>query len=223
MVVRGTRVGSDPFAGAVCLGGHCRLARIFSSLGILVGPAGGRLGGSRPAERALGRTQAAAARSLHWRVGVCRPVGGRLGSAGERAACAASRCRSGGARSGGLGPVRPGMGRLSPAGPISRKTTLTRSWRRVCRLGIGCRSGSGLAFSALLVTALALPLLAWRVERAGVALLAHAAALAGSVALLSVGSRVLLTPKAVGRGASPRLWLWLFVFWFGAGVLLWMS
>jgi hypothetical protein len=83
--------------------------------------------------------------------------------------------------------------------------------------------GLGLAFSALLVTALALPLLAWRVERAGVALLAHAAALAGSVALLSVGSRVLLTPKAVGRGASPRLWLWLFVFWFGAGVLVWMS
>ncbi len=83
--------------------------------------------------------------------------------------------------------------------------------------------GLGLAFSALLVTALALPLLAWRVERAGVALLAHAAALAGSVALLSVGSRVLLTAKAVARGAAPRLWLWLFVFWFGAGVFVWLS
>src|SRR5690606_36321988 len=64
-----------------------------------------------------------------------------------------------------------------------------------------------ISFGALLLSAMALPLLAWRVEREGVALLAHAAALAGSVALLGIGSRVLLAPKGPPRTNPPRLWL----------------
>lgn len=79
-----------------------------------------------------------------------------------------------------------------------------------------------LGFAGLLVAALALPVLAWRVERAGVALLAHAVALAGSVALLSVGSRALLAPKAAGRVAPPRLWLVLLVSWLLLGALGWL-
>lgn len=79
-----------------------------------------------------------------------------------------------------------------------------------------------LAFAGLLVAAVALPALAWRVERDGVALLAHAAALAGSVGLLSVGSRALLAPKAAGRVAPPRLWLALFVSWLLLGALGWL-
>jgi hypothetical protein len=64
-------------------------------------------------------------------------------------------------------------------------------------------TGISVGFAGLLISALGLPLLAWRVERDGVALLAHAVALAGSVALLSVGSRALLGPKAAGRGSPP--------------------
>lgn len=80
-------------------------------------------------------------------------------------------------------------------------------------------AGVAVGFAALLISALALPLLAWRVERSGVALLAHAAALAGSVALLSVGSRVLLAPKAAPRASAPRLWLWLLGAWLALGAL----
>jgi hypothetical protein len=74
----------------------------------------------------------------------------------------------------------------------------------------------------LLVSALALPVLAWRVERAGVALLAHAVALAGSVGVLSVGSRALLAPKVAGRVAPPRVWLALLVSWLLLGALAWL-
>jgi hypothetical protein len=77
-----------------------------------------------------------------------------------------------------------------------------------------------LGFAALLATALALPLLAWRVERSGVALLAQAAALAGSVALLGVGSRVLLSPKGPPRVKSPRLWIVLLCAWLLLGALI---
>lgn len=79
---------------------------------------------------------------------------------------------------------------------------------------------TSLAFAGLLATSLALPLLAWRAERPGVALLAHAAALAGSVALLGVGSRVLLSPKGPPRVKSPRLWFVLLCAWLAFGALI---
>jgi hypothetical protein len=75
-------------------------------------------------------------------------------------------------------------------------------------------------FGGLLATAISLPLLAWRVERPGVALLAQAVALAGAVALLGVGSRVLLAPKGPPRVKSPRLWLGLLCAWLIAGALI---
>jgi hypothetical protein len=81
---------------------------------------------------------------------------------------------------------------------------------------------TSVAFGALLAAGLALPLLAWRVERAGVSLLAHAVALAGSVALLSVGTRVLLAPPASPHGQRPRLWLLLLVFWLCLGAAAWV-
>ena len=76
------------------------------------------------------------------------------------------------------------------------------------------------AFSALLAAALALPLLAWRVERPGVALLAQAAALAASVGLLGVGSRVLLSPKGPARVKSPRLWIVMLCAWLLLGAVI---
>ncbi len=78
-----------------------------------------------------------------------------------------------------------------------------------------------LGFGLLLGVAVALPLLAWRVERPGVALLAQAVALAASVALLNVGTRVLLLrPNLVRRG--PLLGLVLCVAWFLMGAMLWL-
>lgn len=79
-----------------------------------------------------------------------------------------------------------------------------------------------LGFAALLLVSLALPLLAWRVERPGVALLAHAVALAGSVALLGIGSRVLLGSKGPARASAPRLWLALLFLWILLGVIAWL-
>jgi hypothetical protein len=75
-------------------------------------------------------------------------------------------------------------------------------------------------FGGLLATAISLPLLAWRVERPGVALLAQAVALAGAVALLGIGSRVLLAPKGPPRVRSPRLWLGLLCAWLLLGALI---
>jgi hypothetical protein len=83
-------------------------------------------------------------------------------------------------------------------------------------------AGTGLAFTALLLLALSLPALAWRVSRAGVALLAHAVALAGAVALLSVGSRVLLAAPHSVRPGAPRLWLWLLALWLALGAAVWL-
>jgi len=77
-----------------------------------------------------------------------------------------------------------------------------------------------LGFSGLLAASMALPLLAWRVERPGVALLGHAVALAGAVALLGIGSRVLLAPKGPARASPPRLWFGVLVLWLVLGVLL---
>ena len=95
-----------------------------------------------------------------------------------------------------------GLGRLQPRG----------------RLPLGMRLG----FVALVFFALALPLLAWRVERPGVALLAHAVALAGSVGLLNVGTRILLARPNSAHQSAPRLWLLLCVGWFLFGALLWL-
>jgi hypothetical protein len=78
------------------------------------------------------------------------------------------------------------------------------------------------SFAALLLVSLALPLLAWRVERPGVALLAHAVALAGSVALLGIGSRVLLGSKGPPRANAPRLWIVLLFLWIAMGVMSWL-
>jgi hypothetical protein len=77
-----------------------------------------------------------------------------------------------------------------------------------------------LGFAGLLAASLALPLLAWRVERPGAALLAQAVALASSVALLGVGSRVLLAPKGPARVKSPRLWIVLLCAWLLLGALI---
>jgi len=83
--------------------------------------------------------------------------------------------------------------------------------------------GTQMAFGALLLVSVALPSLAWRVEREGVALLAHALALAAAVALFSVGSRVLFAPASAERErSSPRLWSWVLAFWLAVGALLWL-
>jgi len=80
-----------------------------------------------------------------------------------------------------------------------------------------------IGFGGLLAISVALPSLAWRVERAGVALLAHALGLAASVALLSVGSRVLFAPASAERErSSPRLWSWLLGLWLAVGALVWL-
>jgi hypothetical protein len=82
--------------------------------------------------------------------------------------------------------------------------------------------GVSIGFTGLLAVALALPMLAWRVQRPGVALLAQAVALAGAVALLGIGSRVLLAPKGPARVNAPRLWIGLLIAWLSLGALLWL-
>jgi len=79
-----------------------------------------------------------------------------------------------------------------------------------------------LGFVVLVSFAVSLPLLAWRVERPGVALLAHATALAGSVGVLNVGTRILLARPNSAHRSAPRLWLSLCVAWFLLGALLWL-
>lgn len=80
-----------------------------------------------------------------------------------------------------------------------------------------------LGTTALFGVALALPLLAWRVERPGVALLAQASALAASVALLGIGTRVLLAPGGADRQPSGvRLWSGLLALWLVLGALVWL-
>lgn len=74
------------------------------------------------------------------------------------------------------------------------------------------------AFGGLLAAALALPLLAWRVEKDGVALLAHAASLAGAVALTSVGARVWLAPAGPSPEPRPRFWLIASIAWLCLGL-----
>ena len=80
-----------------------------------------------------------------------------------------------------------------------------------------------IAFGVLLAVSVALPALAFRVERAGVALLAHALALAAAVALFSVGTRVLFAPSTPEpERSSPRLWSWVLGFWLLLGALVWL-
>jgi hypothetical protein len=86
------------------------------------------------------------------------------------------------------------------------------------RLPLGIRVG----FVALVSCALGLPLLAWRVERPGVALLAHAVALVGSVSLLTVGARILVSRPSSEQLPAPRLWLVLCLSWLALGLLLWL-
>jgi len=83
-------------------------------------------------------------------------------------------------------------------------------------------AATGPAFLVLVLAAVALPLLAWRVERPGVALLAQAVALAGAVGLLGVGTRVLLLRPSSERRPAPRLGLALCLSWLALGVLLWL-
>jgi hypothetical protein len=59
------------------------------------------------------------------------------------------------------------------------------------------------AFAVALVGAIAPPLLAWRVARADHAVFAHAAAVAGSMALLTVGARV-ATERQAWQPPDPR-------------------
>lgn len=81
---------------------------------------------------------------------------------------------------------------------------------------------TAIAFLALVTLALALPILAFRVQRPGVALLAQAAALAGSVGLLSVGSRVILVRPGPGHGRPSRWALGALALWLLLGLLVWL-
>jgi hypothetical protein len=100
--------------------------------------------------------------------------------------------------------------------PLAPKTQLSR--------------GSGVVFGVCLAAGLLLPLLAWRVRDNGLALLAHAAALAGAIAVINVGSRLVLArydgqdgraPST--RSSPPRLFLALFVAWLALGAGVWLS
>jgi hypothetical protein len=82
--------------------------------------------------------------------------------------------------------------------------------------------GTALGFAALLIGALGLPLLAWRVENPKVALLGHAAALAASVGSLNVGTRVLLAPSLHRRTPVPRWWLGILLLWLFMGGVVWL-
>ena len=86
------------------------------------------------------------------------------------------------------------------------------------RLPLDIRIG----FGALVCCALALPMLAWRVQRPGVALLAHALGLVGAVSLLTVGTRILIARPSSGHPPAPRLWLTLCLLWLALGALLWL-
>lgn len=87
---------------------------------------------------------------------------------------------------------------------------------------------TGVAFGLVLLAALALPLLAWRVRENGVALFAHAVALAASIAALNVGSRLVVTQRAgveAGKPLTrpgPRLFPGLLLAWLVLGLVLWL-
>jgi hypothetical protein len=106
--------------------------------------------------------------------------------------------------------------RALPGEPLRPKTALSRA--------------TGVAFGVCLFGGLLLPLLAWRVRENGVALLAHAVALAGAIAVINVGSRLVLAryeggePRAMPvRNAPPRLFVVLFAAWLALGAGVWLS
>lgn len=100
--------------------------------------------------------------------------------------------------------------------PLSPKTRLSRE--------------AGVVFGACLAAGLLLPLLAWRVRENGLALLAHAAALAGAIAVINVGSRFVLARydgqdgrASATRPSPPRLFLALFIAWLALGAGVWLA
>ena len=137
-----------------------------------------------------------------------------------------------GLRGADLDPVRAALGALAwglfalgwggfpePARPFDElEAAAPGRWAPRARLPWGMRIG----FVALVSCALALPLLAWRVDRPGVALLAHAVALVGSVSLLNVGTRILIARPGSEQSPAPRLWLTLCVLCLALGTLLWL-
>jgi hypothetical protein len=107
--------------------------------------------------------------------------------------------------------------RALPGEPLRPKTRLSRE--------------ANALFAACLASGLVLPLLAWRVRQNGVALLAHAAALAGAIAVINVGIRLVLAryegsegPRAgAPRSPPPRLFLLLCGAWLALGAGIWLS
>lgn len=100
--------------------------------------------------------------------------------------------------------------------PLAPKTRLSRE--------------TGVVFGTCVGAGLLLPLLAWRVRDNGLALLAHAAALAGAIAVINVGSRLVLARydgqdgRASGtRPLPPRLFVALCLAWLALGALVWLS
>jgi hypothetical protein len=106
--------------------------------------------------------------------------------------------------------------RLRPVAELEAATSQLLPSRG--RLPLATRVG----FFVLVSFSVALPLLAWRVERPGVSLLAHAVALAASVSLLNVGTRILIARPDLEHRSAPRLWLMLCVGWLLFGALLWL-
>jgi hypothetical protein len=89
---------------------------------------------------------------------------------------------------------------------------------------------AGVLFGVCLGGGLLLPLLAWRVRENGVALLAHACSLAAAIAVINVGSRLVLgryeggdaRPPAA-RTSPPRLFIALCAAWLALGAGVWLS
>jgi hypothetical protein len=137
-----------------------------------------------------------------------------------------------GLRASELDPVRAALGALGwglfalgwggfpvPLRPVE-ELELAASQRLPSRGSLPLATRVG--FFVLVSFSVALPLLAWRIERPGVALLAHAAALAGSVSLLNVGTRILIARPDSERRSAPRLWLLVCLAWLLLGALLWL-
>jgi hypothetical protein len=88
------------------------------------------------------------------------------------------------------------------------------------------RAGVGLLFGLVVALGIALPLLAWRVPQDGVSLLAHALGLAAGIAVINVGSRVVLAgyerAPGPGKARAPRAFALLFLAWLVFGIVVWV-